>query len=823
MEDEGFDRPFRFIVTSHYLSVHYCGGKFELHRDYHARGTLFYLSDCEEKIIHGRKYVGALAGHPSYQGDVFYICQGSQYLAQEGQWIDSLSGAVTVQIDPQCYNGDAETAIPALSSPVVVDADHPISADGIDLANEQDWESYNRFMVKDHGRVSKLRSFADEDHVRNCARYLKRGVDSNSGDGVRLDDLDDSPWRIRILSTNRLPNRSSLRSDAEPSPEGIPSSFVPITFTAPSSYWYMRWFDLPGMLKYADWMNLMTYDLHGTWDSTNAIGSIVQAHTNLTEIKIVTELLWRVNVKPHQVALGFGFYGRSFTLQDPSCTTTLPTTIIDKILSNDLSIKVVHNKKAAVKYFTWNTNQWISFDDQETFQQMLEWADEIGFSGSLIWASDQDTYKLNAYKALTGINDLGEPSSVALAALVRLPVVVELDSELGNSCFKRRGRKKSFCCTPNTEVLNTMTCDADLCDVLGEDRCEDEAGYDDETDGYFSKRSYELADGRTMWEYEYRPSLVARAGARPGSPRDFYLKLNLLLKSLKVLKGDGLSTLSLVGGFSMAKDVCTSTAVKFIRAADLPRTGYNAEHLTEARHHLNMILKVLETSVTGVLPSKAKLQSAVLGPFKLINAWNEPYSMSLPRIGDLVTDVKGWTAPETPKDRIFEHLGSYAYRQGMTLVPKVFNIIKRDLLAGHNPLAMEKFKDLIAGVAVGDMEAAKKIAGVLQQTIGVFNFLNDAVAGEAWRQLRADLYQEWARADHLKPGLKGILNIWKEVEADYYAHAVKKAQAFMLARIQLIENKFTLGNVVGKTAVTKLVYDARELKKALALIKITLD
>ncbi|KAJ0426820.1 hypothetical protein BJY00DRAFT_271030, partial [Aspergillus carlsbadensis] len=76
MGDEGFDRPFRFIVTSHYLSVHYRGGKFELRRDYPARGTVFYLSDCEEKIIHGRKYVGALAGDPSYQGDVFTSARG---------------------------------------------------------------------------------------------------------------------------------------------------------------------------------------------------------------------------------------------------------------------------------------------------------------------------------------------------------------------------------------------------------------------------------------------------------------------------------------------------------------------------------------------------------------------------------------------------------------------------------------------------------------------------------------------------------------------------------------------------------------------------
>lgn len=29
-----------------------------------------------------------------------------------------------------------------------------------------------------------------------------------------------------------------------------------ISFTAPSSYWYLRWFDLPSMLKYSDWINL---------------------------------------------------------------------------------------------------------------------------------------------------------------------------------------------------------------------------------------------------------------------------------------------------------------------------------------------------------------------------------------------------------------------------------------------------------------------------------------------------------------------------------------------------------------------------------------
>lgn len=40
-----------------------------------------------------------------------------------------------------------------------------------------------------------------------------------------------------------------------------------ISFTIPTSYWYMQNFDIPNMLQGgADWANLMGYDLHGVWD-----------------------------------------------------------------------------------------------------------------------------------------------------------------------------------------------------------------------------------------------------------------------------------------------------------------------------------------------------------------------------------------------------------------------------------------------------------------------------------------------------------------------------------------------------------------------------
>lgn len=153
-----------------------------------------------------------------------------------------------------------------------------------------------------------------------------------------------------------------------------------------------------------------SYDLHGTWDSTNPIGSIVQGHTNLTEIKSAVELFWRVGVPPGKLVMGFGFYGRSFTLQTPSCSTpgcvfsgpSVPGPCtnaggilgyyeIMALVNGGAAITPVFDSTAAVKYFTFAGNQWVSYDDAQTFLLKVEWANSVGLGGALIWASDLGT------------------------------------------------------------------------------------------------------------------------------------------------------------------------------------------------------------------------------------------------------------------------------------------------------------------------------------------------------------------------------------------------------------------------------------------------
>lgn len=54
--------------------------------------------------------------------------------------------------------------------------------------------------------------------------------------------------------------------------------------------------------------------IDGVWDKTvKAIGPYAYAHTNLTEIQLGLELLWRNNINPARVNMGLGFYGRSMS------------------------------------------------------------------------------------------------------------------------------------------------------------------------------------------------------------------------------------------------------------------------------------------------------------------------------------------------------------------------------------------------------------------------------------------------------------------------------------------------------------------------------
>ncbi|KAL9599868.1 MAG: hypothetical protein Q9219_003562 [cf. Caloplaca sp. 3 TL-2023] len=193
------------------------------------------------------------------------------------------------------------------------------------------------------------------------------------------------------------------------------------TLTLPTSYWYIRGFDLSGLQDYVDWFNIMSYDLHGMWDQHNRFtGPYLQGHTNVTEIEQGLDLLWRNGINPNKVVMGFAFYGRSFTMSSPSCSKpgcTFSTsgqpgscTNTGGILSysevssrnNSLDVSTFYDVKSTVKYNTFNGNQWISYDDQQSFHDKKKYLTSRCLGGLIIWAIDQDTQNHDALSGLLG-------------------------------------------------------------------------------------------------------------------------------------------------------------------------------------------------------------------------------------------------------------------------------------------------------------------------------------------------------------------------------------------------------------------------------------
>jgi GH18 family chitinase len=177
-----------------------------------------------------------------------------------------------------------------------------------------------------------------------------------------------------------------------------------LSITLPASYWYLQHFDIKTLANDVDWFNIMSYDLHGTWDKGNKwTGAFLGAHTNLTEIQDAMDLLWRNNIRPDKVVMGLAFYGRAFTASSSSClkpgctyqSGALPgkcSQEISILLNSEIDEILVENniqphlyEDAAVKVAVWN-DQWVAYDDTETLKLKVDFAKGQCMGGVMVWA-----------------------------------------------------------------------------------------------------------------------------------------------------------------------------------------------------------------------------------------------------------------------------------------------------------------------------------------------------------------------------------------------------------------------------------------------------
>ncbi|KFY44882.1 hypothetical protein V494_01266 [Pseudogymnoascus sp. VKM F-4513 (FW-928)] len=178
-----------------------------------------------------------------------------------------------------------------------------------------------------------------------------------------------------------------------------------ISMAIPIDYSYLRWFDLFSMQQYVDFFGFMAYDLHGFGDGAN-IDTTTKGQAGIDEIQEKTAPLYFDKLDFDKINFGLAYYGRGYTLADPTtckelgCTVTGPSnaaectkekgvmslTEIQKMIETE-GITPTLLGPQMMKSIQW-ADQWIGYDDDETFAMKKTWADDYCFGGTMAWSVD---------------------------------------------------------------------------------------------------------------------------------------------------------------------------------------------------------------------------------------------------------------------------------------------------------------------------------------------------------------------------------------------------------------------------------------------------
>ncbi|KAK6429838.1 hypothetical protein LTR95_014010 [Oleoguttula sp. CCFEE 5521] len=179
-----------------------------------------------------------------------------------------------------------------------------------------------------------------------------------------------------------------------------------ISLTLAPDYWYLRGFAAKEMEPYVDFFGFMAYDLHGSWDTdVKTLGSIVRGQADIRDISNDTLPLWFDKLTPSKINFGLAYYGRGYTLANPSCNTlgcpfkgpSKPgictnyggvmslLEIQNLIKQKGLTPKLLPD--SIMKQITWD-DQWIGYHDADTIKLKKAWADGQCFGGTMIWSVD---------------------------------------------------------------------------------------------------------------------------------------------------------------------------------------------------------------------------------------------------------------------------------------------------------------------------------------------------------------------------------------------------------------------------------------------------
>ncbi|KAM4625097.1 acidic mammalian chitinase-like [Polymixia lowei] len=172
-------------------------------------------------------------------------------------------------------------------------------------------------------------------------------------------------------------------------------------------------YEIAKIAKYLDFINVMTYDFHGTWERFTGHNSPLfrgsQDEGDLIYFNTDYAMkYWRDNGTPvEKLRMGFAAYGRTFRLTSSNTGVGAPASGAASAgpytreagfwsyyeictFLKGTTLQWIEDQK--VPYATKN-NEWVGFDTKESYEIKVQYMKDNRFGGAFVWALDLDDFK----------------------------------------------------------------------------------------------------------------------------------------------------------------------------------------------------------------------------------------------------------------------------------------------------------------------------------------------------------------------------------------------------------------------------------------------
>ncbi|CAF1397048.1 unnamed protein product [Adineta steineri] len=176
-------------------------------------------------------------------------------------------------------------------------------------------------------------------------------------------------------------------------------------------------YDIKEIASYLDYINLMAYDYHGSWNAYTGFNSPLYPRSSekgdkrLLNQQATVDTWIEGGCPPSKLVLGLGMYGRTFKLKQKKNGDTKPYgpakgaglpgnfTASNGFLSYYEICDLIKKQKWHTEYdkeqqvpFAYKDDQWVSFDNQESIEKKCHYVAERRLAGAMIWSLDFDDF-----------------------------------------------------------------------------------------------------------------------------------------------------------------------------------------------------------------------------------------------------------------------------------------------------------------------------------------------------------------------------------------------------------------------------------------------